>query len=650
MELGHYRSLFLEEAQEHLASLEREALHLEESADPHRLATMFRAAHTIKGSAQTMGFHGLAELTHAAEDLLHALRQGEVQASGTVVDHLLQAIDRMREMLLAIASDREAIDDGSLARRLRELLPDSPGVASNAHLTDGNDGRVGISASRPKTFEAQVRIAENCVLPYARALLAISLLQEEGQVLHTVPGRADLEAERFGREFAVYFLHNDAPEELTKRLSDLTDIDSADVREWHGKPGSGEDRAPEPRQASSQTPASATVRVPVARLEDLMDLAGEISGERSRLGQLGERIVGRDRRSPEAESFRDALGHLARVGAGLREELLRIRMVPIQTVFDRLPRVVRDLGRELNKEVRLEIAGGEAELDRELVEAIADPLVHILRNCIDHGIEAPERRVRVGKPRQGTVSLRAMHQDGCVRIEIEDDGAGIDEVKLRDRAVRLGMVAPDEAARMDRKQALEFIFATGVSTADQITEISGRGVGMDVVRANLQRLGGWVEVDSEPGLGTRFVLKLPLTLALLRGLHVRDGGVDLLLPMPNVEEVLAAEREETRRIAGQNVARVRGQFLPIIRLTTLLRYSDDAPLRDSRYLVVFAMGDLKVVLAVQELLGEQEVVMKSLGGVCGTIEGVAGAAVVPDGRVALIADLASSVRKMRMAV
>lgn len=403
--------------------------------------------------------------------------------------------------------------------------------------------------------------------------------------------------------------------------------------------------APEAERPQARTSTMAqTVRVDVARLDTLLNLVGELVIDRTRIAQLGREFEARFHHDELIDSLLETAGHIGRITDELQEHIMKARMLPIEQVFNRFPRMVRDLAQKFGKEVRLIMEGQETELDRSVIEIISDPLIHMLRNSVDHGIEPPDEREAKGKPRQGTIRLSARHEENYILIEIEDDGKGIDPSKLRQVAVQKGVLSQEAAERLSDREAINLIFTPGFSTAQQITEVSGRGVGMDIVRSNIQRVGGIVEVDSVPGKGTRFSIRLPLTLAIIRALLVSIAEQVYALPLSSVLETLKVHPEQIQFVAGQPAIVLRGRTLPLISLKAHFYGSiwkeDLTQSSQPMFIVVVGLGEKQLGLVVSRLIGEQEIVIKSLSRHLGDISGFSGATILGDGKVALIVEIA----------
>jgi two-component system chemotaxis sensor kinase CheA len=430
-----------------------------------------------------------------------------------------------------------------------------------------------------------------------------------------------------------------------RAILDVADIQvmPAETPERAGGPGA---EAAGRARAGRAAAAGKSVRIDVARLDALLDLVGELVIDRTRLADLASRLGAAGGVDPDlAEALAEATQHLARITDELQDQVMQSRMLPIEHVFSRLPRLVRDLAQRSGKQVQLVVSGQETELDRSVIEEIGDPLIHLLRNAVDHGIEPPEERERAGKPGAGTIRLAASHEENQIVIVVEDDGRGISADGVKESALRKGLIAREQAERLSADEAVNLIFTPGFSTRTEVTDISGRGVGMDIVRANIERLNGSVAVRTAPGRGTRFTIRLPLTLAIIRALLVRVAGETYALPIAAVTETLRVFPDEVEHVRGREAIRLRGDILPLIRLADLFGF----PVQEeaaSLYVVAVRHGARPAGLVVDGLVGEQEVVIKSLSRALGEVRGVSGATILGDGRVALIVDVPSLLQDM----
>lgn len=634
-DMAQYLDLFLQEACEQLEILERETLGFERDADLQRVHALFRAAHTLKGSSRAMGFLKIADLTHEMENLLDRLRSGEIECSSAVVESLLGAND----MLSALTEDvRTGTDSGldptSLVEKFRAL---------QANASEGS------AAGTARTLRACVTLDPGCVMKFVRAFMAINAASEKGEVIESIPDRAALEEEEFESAFEMFVLTEESASSLLARLKKIPEVAECVVEEVSELPGSMPAPAsavvPDPPPSSpapKRLDTGQTVRVDVARMDELMNLVGELVIDRTRVAQLASSLASRFPGDEAIDQVQETVAHIGRVTAGLQESILKARMLPIETVFSRFPRMVRDLAQSLKKEVGLEMRGADTEIDRSVIEIIGDPILHILRNSLDHGIESPEAREQSDKPRRGTVVLSARHIENQIVIDIEDDGSGINVERVKAKAVERGIIDRPTAAAMTEQEAINLVFASGLSTATDVSDVSGRGVGMDIVKANIQRLGGMIEVQTRPGRGTRFTFRLPLTLAIIRGLLVRVGEGSYVVPISSIVETLLVRERDIQQLPDSEVLVVRGTITPLVRLRTWFRgrVTELPPNEsDKRYVVVAGVADQRVGLVVDGLGGEQEVVIKSLGANCGDTRGVSGATILGDGTVALIVDV-----------
>ncbi|MDW8289420.1 MAG: chemotaxis protein CheA [Armatimonadota bacterium] len=691
MDTSEYVSLFLEEAAEQIHVLERDILLLEQSPSPEVLNEIFRAAHTLKGSSRAMGFTAMGELTHAMEDVFDALRKGEIRVSTELVNRLFEALDTLKAMRDQIAEGGSTdIACDELVRNLRNALSEAPTGEAAASPTADSQPAPSTRDLQEHQLEAAltaidnglrvywftVRLAEETLMKSVRALMVLQSLDANGgAVLAAFPDEEALDNEQFDLSFDLLVATDKPEEQLRQALLQISEVREVQVQPWqhsaeqrtspvepvpvHTTPPILEQGEERPTQtavspmaetnkagvrASASPTVSQTVRVDVARLDTLLNLVGELVIDRTRVAQLGREFEARFQRDELVDSLQETAAHIGRITDELQEHIMKARMLPIEHVFNRFPRMVRDLAQKFGKEVRLVMEGQETELDRSVIEIISDPLIHMLRNSVDHGIETPQEREAAGKPRQGTIRLSARHEENYILIEIEDDGKGMDPARLREAAVRKGLLPRDAAERLSDREALNLIFLPGFSTAKEVTEVSGRGVGMDIVRSNIQRVGGIVDVDSTPGKGTRFAIRLPLTLAIIRALLVRVAGQVYAIPLSSVLETLKIHPQTLQFVGKRPAILLRGRTLPLVSLqahfygseTGLLTTAQEEPM----FVVVVGLGERQVGLVVSHLIGEQEIVIKSLSRHLGEISGVSGATILGDGRVALILEVA----------
>lgn len=690
MDMSQYLDLFLQEADEQLEVLEQETLKLEQEPSHERLNVIFRAAHTLKGSSRAMGFTGFANLTHEMENVLDLLRSDKLAVTTEIADGLLACIDALGQIKESIAAGQG--DTGDFSDLVSKL----------ASFTSGSADKVAAPAkAKPKAepaavewkgvlapelveplkqassvqtvWHARYRLTHDCVMKFVRAFMAISVIQEGGELLACIPSREELEEETFETDFELFFQTSMSDKDVRAKLAAVGEVEVFEMSVWdpdgseakaNAKPepdaaGSAPEPKTEaaaqpvesqPKEAASSAPAASTarkpdsgqtVRVDVARLDELMNLVGELVIDRTRVAQIGAQLANKYEFDTNVEELSETVSHIARITGDLQDQIMKARMLPIETVLNRFPRMVRDLAQKVNKEIKLELNGGDTELDRSVIEVIGDPLLHILRNSVDHGIESPEDRVAAGKPSGGSIVVSAKHQENHIVIDIIDDGRGIDLERVKRKAVEKGLLAKDAADRINDKDAIQYIFASGLSTAKQVSEVSGRGVGMDIVRSNIQKLGGIIDVDTVLGKGTKFSLRLPLTLAIIRGLLVRISDVVYVIPLGSVIETLLIPKSSIQTVHKREVIVIRGVTTPLVRMNQVfqtvktVKASDD----DESYVVIVGLAEKRIGLVVDHLIGEQEVVIKSLSRFCGDVQGVSGATILGDGNVALIADV-----------
>ncbi len=683
--MSQYLDLFLQEAEEQLEILEQEMLRLETEPTPDRLNAIFRAAHTLKGSSRAMGFSNFAGVTHEMENILDALRSGSLSVSTNIANVLLRGIDALTSMKGSIAGgEGDSGDFDALIQQLKGFLNGAPApvaatpsgdVAVEAEVVA--EPAAAQRAPRPELpletmealqkaaaqgpiFRASFHLRPDCAMKFARAFMAIGHVTDRGELLVSVPTPEALEEEAFDLDFDLYYQHPDAMDVLRQKFAKISEVEYFEVepflvqvkQEEKTEAVAASDHptvVQETAVAAATAPgakkkveASQTVRVEVSRLDELMNLVGELVIDRTRITEIGSLLASKYDADSNVEALSETVTHISRITADLQDQLMKARMLPIETVFNRFPRMVRDLAQKTSKEVKLELVGGDTELDRSVIEVIGDPLLHILRNSIDHGIESPDDRVKIGKPRHGTVTLSARHQDNHIVIEIIDDGRGIDVERVKKKAIDAGLVSKEAAEKLSTRDAINFIFESGLSTAAQVSEVSGRGVGMDIVRSNILKLGGLIDVETNPGQGSKFTLKLPLTLAIIRGLLVRVSEVVYVLPLGSVVETLRIDPSEVQTVQRRQVVVIRGTTTPLVYLRDVFRTAttkDSAHAGDALYVVVVGLAEQRIGLVVDSLVGEHEVVIKSLSRHCGEVSGISGATILGNGRVALIADV-----------
>jgi two-component system chemotaxis sensor kinase CheA len=618
---------FLVEAGEILERLNEELVELEQRpGDVDLLNAVFRGFHTIKGGASFLSLEGLVGVCHHAEDVFNVLRNGQRSVDTALMDTVLQVLDVVNSMFAEVqGGNMPTPAPAALLKTLETLaVPAGASVAEAAEPVPDAALSADVDAADAE-FEAMLE----------QSSPAATSTAEDGPSTVTVSGGDDITEDEF--EALLDQLHG-----AGKAPTPTTDAKP-------GTPNTAATAGAKPAVAvSAELPgdkskapaglpankAEATVRVDTKRLDDIMNMVGELVLARNRLATLKESMANED--------MSKAIANLDVVTADLQNAVMKTRMQPIKKVFGRFPRVVRDLARSLNKEVNLELQGEETDLDKNLVEALADPLVHLVRNAVDHGIESPEDREATGKPRAGTVILAAEQEGDHILLSIEDDGKGMDPARLRQKAVEKGLMDAEAAARLDDRDTYNLIFAAGFSTKDEISDVSGRGVGMDVVKTRIGQLNGTVEIDSELGKGTRLMIRVPLTLAIMPTLMVKLGAQPFALPLGSVSEIFDLDETRTNVVDGQLVVMVRNKALPLFYLREwLVTDAAKAQTETVSHVVVVHVGSQKVGFVVEQLVGQEEVVIKPLGAFLQGLAGFAGATITGDGRIALILDVPS---------
>lgn len=645
--------IFVEDVNEHLQAMESGILRLEQAADPDTINSVFRAAHTLKALAGTVGHHTMADLTHTAENLFDAMREGEVAPTQTMVDDLLVTVDTLKAMRDEIVTQQpKGINVDAILGRLRALMDSSDGAKtaqagpmSTQHqlATEQADQVKSYREEGYTILEIEVLADTETFAPGARLYQAAMVLMEAGEVIAQQPTLDDLteEDERLWSILATK-AENNAIEEL---LSDISALTEFQVEPYSMNGASAPATAPAPAPPStSDLGVDKTVRISVERLDTLVNLVGELVTDRTRLFQIEDTLRGQYGKDGAVGDLGEMAAHFGRVTDQLQEEVMRARMLPISHLFDKFPRIIRDVARAAGKQVNLVIEGETTELDRSIIEVIGDPLIHLLRNAVDHGLELPEEREAAGKPPTGTVRLTAAPVEGQIVITVEDDGQGIDPTHVRQSAVERGLLPEEEATQLDDDEALELIFRPSLSTAKEVTEVSGRGVGMDVVRTNIERLGGSVVVDSEIGRGTTFRVTLPLTLAIVQTMLVDVRNAVYAIPLAGIMESMYLSEVSIKTVKGNPTIRWRESVLPLVDLREFFnhpRLANVNPNGAKPAVVTVAWGKLNAGLVVDRIIGKQEIVVKSLGSIIGEIPGLSGATILGDGRIALIVDVPS---------
>lgn len=705
VELGEFLEFYLLDSQEQIERLGAGLLQLEKEGENVGLINdLFRSAHSLKGASGTMGFTPIVSLTHAAEDLLDRLRQGQIEVSLEMIDVLLAVTDRVKAMLAQV-EQRQDITIGfeDLVSSMRVLLDEErPEESEDSHLaeekTESSVNFVPLDFSltedeREKlnnayslgraVYQVDVSLEPNTLMKAVRAVMATQRIEGMGIVIKLLPSVEELEAGA-AENFSMLVLSDESKDEIKRDLLEISELvnvvvtpypNSLEIGDLEKISNEIDKTKPEEKKAMSEeenkplskpqnavvpkvkgpikavgSPAGEatsvegntqvhTIRVDTVRMDNLINLVGEMVITRTRLVQIGLDLKAQYSSDTMVNNLNEANVYLGRLMNDLQESVMRLRMVAIGTVFNRFPRLVRDLAKKTGKEIDLVLKGEDTELDKTVVEVIGDPLMHLIRNSVDHGIESPEKRREAGKPEFGTITLNAYHDGNHIAILISDDGAGLDLEKIRQIAVSKGLVG--EREELSERDTANLIFLPGFSTADVITDISGRGVGMDVVKKALNNLGGMVDITTRRGKGSTFTIRLPLTLAIIQALLVEVGQEIYAVPLSSVLETLLVSREDIKTVGGLPMVQLRGNTLPLVSLQE--KFDLPAPENESSevFVVVVGFGDKALGLIVDELRGQQEVVIKSLGDFLNNLPGIAGATILGDGKVTLILDIGS---------
>ncbi len=707
VDLGEFLEFYLLDSQEQIERLGAGLLQLEkEGGNIGLINDLFRSAHSLKGASGTMGFTPIVAMTHAAEDLLDRLRQGKIEVSLEMIDILLAVTDRVKAMLSQVEQRQEitigfedlvssmrSVLNGEKPVVLENLQPnlEGPGQAAatlvnfvqlNFSLTQSEGEKLNDAHMMGHgVYQVDVKLEAGTLMKAVRAVMATQRLEGMGSVVKILPSLEELEAGD-GEGFSLLVLSDEPSEEIRREVLEISELAEVLIHPYLGGVGAAEgstkegtevveatDVEPEiiikplstpkivvePKAVASVSTAPVieavggesntqvhTIRVDTVRMDNLINLVGEMVITRTRLVQIGLDLKAQYQMDGMVNNLNEANVYLGRLMNDLQESVMRLRMVAIGTVFNRFPRLVRDLAKKTGKEIELVLKGEDTELDKTVVEVIGDPLMHLIRNSVDHGIESPEERRASGKAKLGTITLDAYHEGNHIAILISDDGAGLDLDKIRSIAVSKGLVGARE--ELSESDISNLIFLPGFSTAEKVTDISGRGVGMDVVKKALNNLGGMVDITTRKGKGTTFTIRLPLTLAIIQALLVEVGEEIYAVPLSSVLETLLVDRTDIKTVGGLPMVQLRGNTLPLISLQEKFDLPAPETASEEVFVVVVGFGDKALGLIVDELRGQQEVVIKSLGDFLNNLPGIAGATILGDGKVTLILDIGSLIQ------
>lgn len=633
-----YLTVFLEESQEHLQALNENVLKLEKNpAELILVGEIFRSAHTFKGMSATMGFDNMADLTHEMENLLDDIRNGKSSINEAKIDVILECIENLEKMVSNIQSGGKGeMEVSQTIIKLRSFKTEN----DDGVTADKEEAAVP-SFSQKGSHIVKVTLRDDCMLKGVRSVMVLEALNEVGKTLETSPSQEKLEEGDFGTSFSVLMNSKESEGEIISAVLSVSEIESAalsdvlvgeDNNEATPVPGGQTKATGSSKSHSNGKVENKTIRVNLEKIEDLMNMFEETVIERGRIEELVYKL--------EHPELHERIQRLDIISKELQNLVLNMRMVPVETVFNRFPRMVRQLSKDLNKQIELVISGQETEIDRIVIDEIGDPLVHLIRNSVDHGVETPEERVANGKPEQGTVNLNAFHSGNNIVIEITDDGKGLNRQRVLEKAISKGILSNAEGAKLSANEVAELIFEPGFSTAETISEVSGRGVGLDVVKTTITKLGGNVTVKTEEGSGSTFRIELPLTLSIIQSMIVGVGESRYAIPLGNIVETMKIPTSVLQNIQGNDVMNYREKTIPIVRLDRLFN-EPDSELKEPSHHQVVIVKTLESVyaMAVDSIFGQREIVLKSLGDFFK--EGAdffSGGTVLGDGRVVLILD------------
>lgn len=691
MDVSQYLEIFLDETKEHLQNLSDQLMNLEQ--DPENMDTIneiFRAAHTLKGMAGTMGYKRMQNLTHDMENVFSEVRNNTLKADGNMIDLLFQCLDALEEYTENIqnTADEGTNDNEHLIKALNEFLDSREGAAAPAKAAEkvkeaakeepaaeSNDASKekwrSIALSDTETmvlteakkqgknvFGLTVYVQETCILKAARAFLVYKALEELGETVISVPSAQDIEDEKFDFDFSIIFITDADLDKVKAAVMNVSEIEGCYIAPVElSEEKSQEEQAEREKTdetavaqtgavaASSQTAAKAekkavgkpivnrTVRVDIEKLDVLMNLVSELIIAKNSLVSAAQ-TEGITTNS----SVNEPIEYLESVTTNLHESVMKVRMVPIESVVQKFPKMIRDLSKKLDKKMQLFMSGEETELDRTVVDEIGDPLMHLLRNSADHGLESAEVRKERGKPEVGSIFLDAYQDGNNVVIEVRDDGNGIDVEAVKAKAVEKGRISQEQADAMSDKDAIDLLFQPSFSTAKKVTDVSGRGVGLDVVKSKIESLSGDVEVKTKLGEGSTFIIRLPLTLAIIQALMVEVGGEKYAISLGSIQTIEDIAPDEIKFVQNEEVINLRGDVIPLIRLNKVLDNESTKGPDDNLIVAIVKKGDKLAGLVVDELMGQQEIVIKSLGKYINKSKVISGATILGDGEIALIID------------
>ncbi len=683
MDVSQYLDIFIDETREHLQNLNTQILALEQDAENmDTVNEIFRAAHSLKGMAGTMGYKRMQTLTHDMENVFSEVRNGAIKVNADMIDILFQCLDALEEYLSNIQenADEGTNDNEHLIKALNTILETKGGVVAakeepkeevkEEKASQGSkkekwrDIKIGdverhvIEEAAKQNIHAygiSVYVQETCILKAARAFLVFKALEDLGEVIVSVPSAQDIEDERFENDFSIIFLSEHPLQKVIDAIKYVSEIEdaigeeikleaaapaktTAVAKKAENKVAVKEDKGASPaktgdKKAVGKPVVNRTVRVDIEKLDVLMNLVSELIISKNSLVSVAANEVGSSNLA-----FNEQIEYLESVTTNLHESVMKVRMVPIESVVSKFPRMIRDLSKKLDKKMELYMTGEETELDRTVVDEIGDPLMHLLRNSADHGLESAEVRKARGKSEVGSIFLNAYQDGNNVVIEVGDDGNGIDVEAVKNKAIERGTITAEQAETMADKDIIDLLFLPSFSTAKQVSDVSGRGVGLDVVKSKIEALSGEIETKTKLGEGSTFIVRLPLTLAIIQALMVVVGGEKYAISLGAVQTIESIAPSEVKTVQGKEVIHLRGKVIPLVRLDKVLDVESTRDPEDEMVVLIAKKGDRLAGLVVDDLLGQMEIVIKSMGKFIGKCKLISGATILGDGEVALILD------------
>lgn len=678
MDVNQYLEIFLDETKEHLENLNAQILKLEqEPEDVDTINEIFRAAHSLKGMAGTMGYKRMQNLTHDMENVFSEIRSGNMKVNSNLIDTLFQCLDALEEYTNNIqeTADEGTNDNQPLIAQLAEFLgnegkaqevPKAEKKEEKAPAESGSDKkwldiklddseRTVLSKAKEEgknIYGLTIYIQENCLLKAARAFLVYKAVEEKAEIMVCNPPAQDIEDEKFELDFSLIVISDDSLDNILAAARNVSEIEKVLGDNYEFEPVKEEEKAAvvQAQAAAKETTAvtqqakggekkaiskpvvNRTVRVDIEKLDVLMNLVSELIIAKNSL------VSASTSEGSSNAGFNEQIEYLESVTTNLHESVMKVRMVPIESVVSKFPRMIRDLSKKLDKKMELYMSGEETELDRTVVDEIGDPLMHLLRNAADHGLESADVRAKLGKPEVGSIFLDAYQDGNNVVIEVRDDGAGIDVEEVKKTAIERGVITPEQGESMSEKDIINLLFHAGFSTSKKISDVSGRGVGLDVVKSKIESLSGEVEVKSKLGEGSTWTIRLPLTLAIIQALMVIVGGEKYAISLGSIQTIEDISPSEIKYVQNKEVINLRGTVIPLIRLSRELDIESSKAPDENMVVVIVKKGEKLAGLVIDELMGQQEIVIKSLGKYISKCKIISGATILGDGEVALILD------------